>query len=589
MTKIVLLLSREWDATLTSMIGPDDVVLCAPGNRPKVAGLKILELPKVSVEHEQFVSDWLARTHSSNANSPAAELVTCFLNDFYSYSLRPMVALFLGLKVQIELTGFSEVVVIMAKSDSAHIPMVGFQTTESLRGSPDLLASRFGNMLPSVFPNINFRYRFVAGDYLCSEVVRRMVVSTANSLFFVLFGLKTICLNWGRKSNRPGNGAQESLVLVRTEHQVRFAQRLMAGNPAVGVAVFPQVSQGSMRSLFKLREGVELGRLAEKISLGMIGKAALRTFSNVRQLKRYASTLDESTLAVAGLNIPVRLADIANEISLVSVAIFYKNILSEFLAQTAPKRCINFELVGRMAGLEALAARENQVVIYSVQTALISSVPHPIFPYSDCFYTDSATTRTMIAEIGSIRKGEVEYSGPPYPLRPLSPVRAVRTIAFFSQPYEHEITIDIVAALCRWARLHAARISMRLHPRDRCDRYDALLSEYPGLLHHEDSMGIIEMIEAHDVCVTRTSSIAKEAVALGSAILLCRWSAFDRSVKADYIVSEPGFEYCAGSEAEMVAMLDNPTKLGTCAAQLGKRMFGGKSSVDLAARLFVQR
>jgi len=96
-----------------------------------------------------------------------------------------------------------------------------------------------------------------------------------------------------------------------------------------------------------------------------------------------------------------------------------------------------------------------------------------------------------------------------------------------------------------------------------------------------------ELIETSDLTVTRTSSVAKEALALGVPILLCCWSDFDRSVKTDYIVDEPGWRYCATSEREVVALLNDPEPLNVEARALRDRMFGTKTMADLVSSLLL--
>jgi hypothetical protein len=583
MSKIVFVLSGARDVDIAALAGADDLIVCAPGVQV-AAGRALVELAGDIKPHERSVTDGLVQIHALGQADPAAALVECFLNDYYSYSLRPLAAIMLGLQQQLARTGVTQVLVVTAKPGGARMPMVGFQTTESARGSRSLLNSRIAALLPGVFPGIVFNYHYVAGDLLCREPARRAVIGAANLVFSGLLALKTIGFGWRAPAVTAARARH--IVLVRTEHQMRFAQRLFAGARAAGVAIFAQASQGSFKSLLALRAGVPAHVSVERVGPGMVLRAALATFADGRRLKRYAANRQTALISVNGLGIPVRLADIADEIRLVSVAVFYKNIVAQMLARSAAVRLINFELVGRMAGLEALAARESGIDVVSVQSALISASPHPVFPYSARFYSDSATTCDMIAANGSRRNGAVVYQGPPYPLKAVKAVSALHSVAFFTQPHEAEVSLAIVAVLCRWARARAVRITLRLHPRDVRTRYDALLGEYADVLHLELAKGLVEIIESHQLSITRTSSVAKEAVAMGSAILLCLWSGFDRSIKADYIVDEPGVRYCARSEAELLTLLDDPAALSASAASINQRMFGGMAPADLSASLF---
>lgn len=588
MKKIFLYLSGSWDISISELAGPSDFVLYAPGLRPPEGEWKSRELPKIPFGHERRVADWLVQNLSNCVQSTARDLVECFLNDFYSYSIRPVIAVISALSEFVEQECVSEIIVVTAKTRSYGIPLIGFQTSESLRGSPNLLMARVANLLPKIFPRIKFEYRYVRGDIFCVESVRRLGVGFANIIYFFLFCFKVLRFD-RRYKDVHSVSAFKSIILVRTEHQARFAQRLLNESSAACVAIFPQISQGSLRGLVSLRASLPENVPVCRVSILMLLKAFVASVVDVVRLgggKRYH---DRTVFEVRGVKMPIRFSDLIIDIRLVWTAIFYKNVLSKLLSSTKPDRLINFELVGRMAGLEALAAHENGVEICTVQSALISSVPHTIFPFCDLFYVDSATTLNMIKEIGSKNKGQVLYAGPPYPIKYVRKTSTLNCIAYFTQPYEHEITISIISTLCHWAISNSANVTLRLHPRDRVIHYDELLERFSEVLHCENQKGLEEIIAVNDLCITRTSSVAKEALALGTPILLCLWSNFDRSARADYIVPDPDLGYCAHSDEELVCLLSDPMRLEESAKKLSERMFGGKVLNDLAKDVFNER
>lgn len=583
MRKIILFLSGKWKTSIAKMIGVNDIMLCAPGLRPSADILNWTEIPKEPRGYEQEISDWLVEAYSSTSPEAEVQCIQSFLNDCYSYTLRPVVALLLEIKKQIEENGIAEILVLSAKHHG-RMPMVGFSTTESLRGSPHLLYAWMASLLPKVFPNIHFTNFYLKGDALCKERIRCLVVGSANSLFIILLIVKILWSSCYRKSTKPSTRCK-NIVLLRTVHQLRFVQRFLKISPSLTVVIFPQASQGSFKTLAKLYDSLPKLTAECRITIKMLLRAIVQTRLVICELKRYSRQNFIRTLNVEGLELPIRISDIADEIILVSVTLFYKNLLSELLHILRPARLINFELVGRMAGLESLAARENNVQILSVQSALVSSTPHPIFPYSDKFYADSAMTAEMISHNGSRKLGEVIYEGPPYPTLAVRSPSAFTKISFFSQPYEHDITAVIITTLCQWASNNGAGVTLRLHPRDIVSPYERLLDEFHNVLYLENIKGLVTIIEQSDLCVTRTSSVAKEALAMGAPVLLCLWSLIDQSIKTDYIDRGQGLHYCAYSSQELTSLLSQPENLIGSARRLQEQMFQGKTISKLLSNL----
>lgn len=584
MTRIAILLSGRWDERVAAAVAESDVVLCAPGNRPECDDVPWLDLPHAPDGLEGDLTDALVAACGIGANSVATSLVECFLNDYFSYTLRPAAGILCGLSSYLGELNPSEVVVITARTTGSMLPMSGIRTSESSRGSRHLLGARVARLLPMVFPDVHFRFHYAKGDPLCCEGVRRALVAASNAVFGALLIRRTLSLHRtaGRGSRTAGCG---TLALVRTLHQSRFMHRLLPTGADVSVVVFPQATQGKLRSLTVIQRG--LSEIVPVIGLGSsdVAHAVCSTLSDITALRRYAHQSSGVSIPLGGLRLPLHLGHLANEITLVSVLLLYKNLVSRLLRRLQPQRLVSLELVGRMAGLEALAARLNGVESCAVQTALVSGVPHPVFPSVGTFYADSATSAELIRDNGSKSLGSVVYAGPPYEVSTVRRSARIGRMAFFTQPVEHEVTVEILGALCRCAKEVGATVALRLHPRDTGD-YQALLREHADVLYLESRLSLPESVQSVDLCVTRTSSVAKEALALGSPVMLCLWSAFDRRTIADYIAPEVREEYCAASESEIKMLLSRPDVLMSSAEYLQRRMFGDKRLPDLAEALF---
>lgn len=587
MKKIILFLSGVWEPKLVELIGKDDLVLCSPNADLKNKKINHIVLPKtLNDKYGREASDWLIDINARGNDSAVNSVIECFLNDFYSYSLKPLVAILVSLKEYLNKTGFSEVLVLSVKPSSKIIPMVGFQTSESLRGSKDLLYTRLIEILPLVFPNIRFKYWHLKGDFFSFEPFRVFSLRIIN---FALYVRMILILIHYRLKNLKGNldETRKSIILVRTEHQLRFAKRIFGSSPYESVVFLPQVSQGTLSSMYKMSNSVIKSVHQCNITIRMLLKALLRTRKEIKHLKSKAH-YDVESLYICGLYIPINHQDIANEIRLISVVLFYKNILAELLSGHHINYLVNFELVGRMAGLEALAAHESNVKVISIQTALISSIPHPVFPYSDFFFTDSEFTNEMLQSIGSYKKGEVVFKGPPYPVKPFDVNKFLVDIhfVFFTQPHEYDETYKILFTLCDWCKVNNKRLTIRLHPRDKIEKYERIQSLFRELVEFDISSDLIGILMKRCICVTRTSSVAKEALAFGIPILLCLFSKSDRQTKADYIVRDTVLQYCATTEDELLALLNNPIIYMDSSKVLNERLFSGKSLITLKQGIY---
>src|SRR5690554_3015520 len=260
------------------------------------------------------------------------------------------------------------------------------------------------NIIPKVFDQVEFKRVTVPGDLFCRQGVRSFVIASANKIFCLLLLGKIFLLHY--RSTRRSVKGLKSLFIVRNWHQARFAKILFPGCEGASFIVLPQASQGSfsglnacLRVLEEKAEGVYLtvGDLYESI------KAYRRDLKKLVEFKRVTVALEP--LKLGDVSFSYSFEGLWREVMLSTVVVLYKNVLSVALKKSEPAKIVNFELVGRMAGLEALAARQCGVTIHSIQTALISSTSHPIFPYADWFYADGLITQRLIENIGVKRKG----------------------------------------------------------------------------------------------------------------------------------------------------------------------------------------
>lgn len=572
MTRLVVFLTPYPKDTPISIL-PTDLIACANGIfAPN--DLPFYAIPQKSTEINEYIINSLISQMSTVLDDKVKQLVMTHLNDYYSHALQPIFSVIYHLKQLVAEHRPSELVVVSAFSHGV-IPLSGFQTLESLRGSKQLLLARLAPHLIDIFPETPITFIKVKPDLWCREIFRKSVIKSANLSFITLMFIKILAL-WIFSLRSRGHSRIQTIFLARTEHQTRFITRMLGENDGSAIVFIPQATQGSLKKL------LDLARQFSDRQRSLSPVSALQAFFTARKESKLLNEFSKSDFIInsrdnIGSSI-ISIRDLSAEISLTYLTLFHKNLVTSLVEKEKPAHLVNFELVGRMAGLERLAVNHTSTRLASIQTALIASAPLPVFPYSHKFYADSKTTHSLISKIGTLQLGEVCYSGPPYPILPIRPIKTVKTIAFFTQPYEHETSLAILSSLAFWASQNHVNVLIRLHPRDQKERYLPLMAAN-SVLKFEELLSLEQLITSSDLCITRTSSVAKEAISLGSPVLLCLWSELDNSIKADYI--NPDYNYIAKNAITLSHLLDDPQGLQKAASAISNIIFAGRDLGDL--------
>lgn len=593
MTEIVLYLSGRPDPRLRALLAGKPLYK-APGVAlpPSLSeDLHWETLPERSKTDEAELCAHLVEALSRVGDSETRALLSAYANDFFTYGYRPLAGMLLGIAQAVAAHGATKLRVLTAKVAGRGIPMIGFQTLESLRGSNDLLYGRFAALLPEAFPDLAVHFEPLRGDLWSRKGLRSPLLAMANGVL----SLRLVTLAWRLSTKRPAPTESMSkgitqLYVARSVHQACFAQRLAAGEDATAVAILPRALRGSLSELRTLQRLVAGESTNAGLTLSDVFRAFAATRLDMARLAVFARHGLKAPQRCVGYIIPLDLADIASDARLSSISILYKNLLGSLLDRLRPARLVSFELTGRLAGLEAQAARARGIETNTVQTALIAGVPHPIFPHTDRFYADTAIAQRMIAKIGAVRAGEVVYVGPPYPLPSLISSRPnrPRKLTFFSQPYEFDSSRQLLKALCIWARAQPSketRVSVRLHPSDRVENYAHEAARYKDVLDFEAKGDLSALLLASDLAITRTSSVAKAAIGAGCPLLICQLTPLDLYGERDFILTDPDLRYIARSVSEIGERLDDFEAIKASTRRLRERLYGEARLSDLKAAL----
>lgn len=581
--RLFVLLSGSITQEQLARVSPSDILVVGPGiELEPPPGIHVEKVPLASSEGLRLVTDQLAEEVHATSLDDGRDLVQCLLNDIYAYTLRPTYSTIEFLRNLIDERGIVGITILAARRRRGGVPLVGFRTTESRRGSPHLLGAYIAQMIRRGFSGLPVEIVYCRGDFYCIESFRKLFMICANAFFMVIFSLKCLVYlkNGSRSGQMPAHG-----IIVRVPHQARFAARILAGRKDAAIFAFPQASQGSLRSFGRMVREDLRGFIVGGVRLRGLLSALSTTMHDVRALRRFAKTSHHVELGDPSIALGVDLSDLARELIIFPILIFYKNILAESVVASGCKSLMTFELVGRMAGIESLVARRAGISSTTIQTALVSATPHVVFPWTDLFLTDGPEVADQIRAIGSKSFGSVRYAGSTFCIDTEVKSGDAKKVAYFTQPYEPSVTLDILTVLCENAREQGGHVYLKLHPRDDERTYREIISRYRDVLRPVSGSPAL-LLGQVDVCVTRTSSVAKEAIAAGIPVVLCLWTRIDKSILADYVRPNSGLRYCSLGPNDLRSTLTDSAELERAACKLRGLLFGGLDVRDLRAKLF---
>lgn len=588
MAKLYIYLSGKLEPDFKRKLSSNDCFICF-NDKVDIPVNSLLQTPsKISESTEKSIAKAMLDIVEKikDKNKIKAPIIKSFINDYFSYSIKPAYSTIASILDVINQHKDKEVVFISAKYNSQTIPMHGFKNTESLKGSSHLF---YASLLPHILSNLNNETKYTViyrpGDVLVSNFFRVSFLKVINKALFIMFISKTLLINFllRKAHNRSNVGA---LILVRNNHQLRFASDISSNMRNSDILFLPQLSQGSLNELFKICNEIKSKGVAHRISIKSILKSYIKTKSDIKEINR-ASCIPREKAYIDGISLDIDLEVISKEVRSLNIFIYYRNLIQELLSSSKTKKLINFELVGRMAGIESLAANSVSVQNISVQTALISATPLPVFPHASLFLTDSAPTKFLIENIGIEKKGEIQYLGAPYKLKRLKERKHIEKVGFFTQPYELRYSLEIIKVLLEWCKTNGTKLVIRYHPRDNPELYQNLLIEYSEC-YIEDlgDQSLNKVFDSIDVSITKTSSTAKESIANGIPVILCLWSELDNSIVADYISNNSSMNYCTHNKNELNNLLNSGMELLLKnASQLQQTLFLDKRLENLCMEL----
>ena len=244
-----------------------------------------------------------------------------------------------------------------------------------------------------------------------------------------------------------------------------------------------------------------------------------------------ARNLDHEATLVApgGLAFPVSLGAVVADILDVPLLQASEPLMRYALSQAGrggASVVLGSEQFGRQAYLERSATRALGLRHLSVQIVSAPDTVFPDFPLSDMFFASSPAAAEYLSSKNASQR--VRFAGTLFGgARDKGAVSTKPRLAFLTQPYEADVTSDILFALHEVCRANGWEMVIRLHPRDYPSRYPQ------GIRTLLEEQGPVESLDrilsSSSVIVSRTSSVIEEAISRGIPAVACLLSDYDRT------------------------------------------------------------
>jgi hypothetical protein len=525
--------------------------------------------------------EYFFRQVKKNDNSASVINNIPYLDTFTGSLLEPLLVCLKRAGITAQQGG--SIFVYCSKYGSNKVPLIGFKTIEVPFGSSLMIGAYIGAAIRQSASDktiIIFRYR--PRDIFCYDFLMRAGLIIIETIFILNFISKLIRLKFKLRSSgimQKKFCFEGDVFIARTPLQIQYANDLASCFLENNV-VLMLIPQGRLGRLGPLLDSISVMPVNMKVVLPSIRNVLANLFKFLIFNKSSLKQGCEYTFDHYGFSFN------SNSINEDLKWFLYEGIYSQTLMDSLPKeskRIFNFSLKGRYAIFEKNVADLICVPITTIQTANLDATKSYNFPVSD-FYCDSQISYNLGIN-GFIRTGRLLYEGCPFRLKKLSVIKKIKSITFFTQPYEFDINLILIDILVHWCEKNDALLVIKLHPRDNKARYSNLAKEGQGVLTFSKSNSAKKAIEMTDVCITRTSAIGLEALALGVPSLYCLFSDFDHSVQYGYINIVKLKKYFAKNEFEIKNFLDRPYLLNDQLEKMQSNVFGGKDIMSLSSSL----
>ncbi|MEZ8943712.1 hypothetical protein AB6E30_06620 [Vibrio sp. 10N.247.311.12] len=417
-------------------------------------------------------------------------------------------------------SGFS-IDVYASLTEENQLPLFGYKSHEVNLGSSKLLGAIIANVLRDNYHN-GIRFINVKGDFLCRRTFRLTFMRLIEffgflNVIFKLMIFKLYFIFFPRKESISVT-SENKYFLCRTKNQLDYALKLInfeKNNTSLGaIYLFPQVRSFGVKGIIN-----SIGNSKEcNILLPSIIDVA-RFYLSEKNTVKYSRVISAN-------KIRFDLKLLLQEVSCFETDELYKYCTVNSLQNKNVIKLFNFAIKGRFAHLDRDISTQLRCSVETIQT--INIVPDLAyeFPVSN-FFCDSKLSCLGLNN-GFKSSGDLMFEGTIFELKDVnSSFYAIKSIVFFTQPYEFEVTETILSSLHEYCLRNEIDLWIKLHPRDSRSNYN--LHILP-MLNFIDGLSNSDAFEIADICITKTSAVAVECISSGIPTLTVTLSEYDKTL-----------------------------------------------------------
>ena len=391
---------------------------------------------------------------------------------------------------------------------------------------------------PYVVEALSPRYKLVERGGRWSRTLARRAAG------WLRFGaLPLVCLRYTLpKLRRKGRRLPDTIryaFIVRSLHQLNNAMNIIEGlSIPVDQVLFIEVEGLSFSGLAEALKGSGYAVYSPLAGAGGIALILAGLLQSYIGMARVALLQEPRSFVHRGVS--YRIKDFLPDAYIRPEILLYHRLMrgvAGLLGGSAERTTLfSFEQVSPQAYFDH-ETLDSAVELLFVKTTMIQALTLPCVCWGRTFLVNDKEELSL-RDYSHLNGGAIQYRGSPkysaiYNLRETLP-DSVATVLFATQPYEPDISRQILGALVGLGEELGFRTIVRKHPRDVTD-YGQGDGENLSFDREENPY---RQFARADLVVSRTSTCLEECVYIGVPFLSCQFSPQDRSSSAAYL--DPG-------------------------------------------------
>jgi len=514
-------------------------------NYDEVVAIEALVLPS-EIRQKAKLLDSYSKTDLHNVHCFFSEIEQCFTPKELEFLAGQLDSLSSGLLITLfkvmaycesQLKENAQVHVYSSISKSKEIPLFGYKTVEINKGSDSLLGSVIGKVVKNKFGR-KVKIIEQKRDLLCFPSLRYTAFFLYELLSLMVIIYKVTKLKKLQKGIDHYNNESVLIYLCRSRAHIDYALGLNSHSTQNKAALFlfPQPRLGKSAELIS-----SISSRDSSIKLILPSRLRLIGFffkNTCMLLKKILTKSEKKELTIANTSFLASSLILESKLFLTD-SIYRDEILKTLNSKKKVSKLVNFAIKGRFAALDNLIAKALRTKLVTVQS--INVVPETAykFPAND-FVCDSRISQEKMKK-GYLQCGELIFEGSLFEFSDFDKnVSKINKLIFFTQPYELEVNKEILQFLDGYTQKLGIELIIKIHPRDKKLNYSYLSSNSKFCT----ASSVKEALQDVDICITKTSAVCTESLALGVPIISVCLSEYDQNLQVESLIALRGLGLC---------------------------------------------